>query len=32
MGVYAAFPKIKEVMIDPYYKEVSAETGSGNGE
>ena len=32
MGVYAAFPKIKEVMIDPYYKEVSAEAGSGSGE
>lgn len=25
MCVYAAFPKIKEVMIDPYYKEVEAE-------
>ena len=22
MSVYAAFPKIKQVMIDPYYKEV----------
>ena len=20
MGVYAAYPKIKEIMIDPYYK------------
>ena len=24
MSVYAAFPKIKQVMIDPYYKEVEA--------
>ena len=24
MGVYAAFPKIKQIMIDPYYKEVEA--------
>ncbi len=22
MGVYAAYPKIKEIMIDPYYEEV----------
>ncbi len=22
MSIYAAFPKIKEIMIDPYYKEV----------
>ena len=22
MSVYAAFPKIKQIMIDPYYKEV----------
>lgn len=25
MSVYAAFPKIKQIMIDPYYKEVEAE-------
>ena len=25
MSVYAAFPKIKEIMIDPYYKEVARE-------
>lgn len=25
IGVYAAFPKIKQIMIDPYYKEVAAE-------
>lgn len=24
IGVYAAFPKIKEIMIDPYYTEVEA--------
>lgn len=24
IGVYAAFPKIKEIMIDPYYNEVEA--------
>ncbi len=24
MGVYAAFPKIKEIMIDPYYEKVNA--------
>ncbi|MBE6617910.1 MAG: DUF624 domain-containing protein [Ruminococcaceae bacterium] len=23
MGVYAAYPKIKEIMIDPYYEKVS---------
>ena len=23
MGVYAAYPKIKEIMIDPYYKKVA---------
>ena len=22
MGVYAAFPKIKQIMIDPYYNEI----------
>jgi len=25
MAVYAAFPKIKEIMIDPYYKEEESE-------
>lgn len=25
IGVYAAFPKIKEIMIDPYYAETKAE-------
>ena len=25
MSVYAAFPKIKQIMIDPYYKEVESE-------
>ena len=24
MGVYAAFPKIKEIMIDPYYEKINA--------
>ena len=24
MGVYAAYPKIKEIMIDPYYEEMPA--------
>lgn len=24
MGIYAAYPKIKEIMIDPYYEEMSA--------
>ena len=23
MGIYAAYPKIKEIMIDPYYEELS---------
>ena len=23
MAIYGAYPKIKEIMIDPYYKEVS---------
>lgn len=23
MGIYAAYPKIKEIMIDPYYEEMS---------
>lgn len=23
MGIYAAYPKIKEIMIDPYYKKVA---------
>ena len=22
MGVYAAYPKIKDIMIDPYYEEI----------
>ena len=26
MGIYAAYPKIKEIMIDPYY--VSDEVGA----
>lgn len=26
MSVYAAFPKIKQIMIDPYYKEVAAQS------
>ena len=26
IGVYAAYPKIKEIMIDPYYNENSEET------
>ena len=25
MGIYAAFPKIKEIMIDPYYAKTNAE-------
>ncbi len=25
MGIYAAFPKIKEIMIDPYYAKTEAE-------
>ncbi len=25
MGIYAAFPKIKEIMIDPYYAKLEAE-------
>ena len=25
MCIYGAYPKIKEIMIDPYYKEVAAE-------
>ena len=25
MAVYAAFPKIKEIMIDPYYKDEEPE-------
>lgn len=25
MGVYAAYPKIKQIMIDPYYEEVNNE-------
>jgi len=28
MGVYAAFPKIKQIMIDPYYKEMEKKTPS----
>ena len=32
MCVYAAFPKIKEIMIDPYYKEVEAEKGAQSQE
>ena len=26
IGVYAAYPKIKEIMIDPYYNENGEET------
>lgn len=26
MGVYAVYPKIKEIMIDPYYEKVEPET------
>jgi len=28
MGAYAAYPKIKEIMIDPYYKESAAQSES----
>ncbi len=28
IGVYAAFPKIKQVMIDPYYEEARKKAGS----
>ena len=27
---YASFPKIKQIMIDPYYKEVDAMNGGEN--
>ncbi|MBQ7780118.1 MAG: DUF624 domain-containing protein [Clostridia bacterium] len=34
MGIYAAYPKIKEVMIDPYYvsDDVGAKERSGDGD
>jgi len=28
IGVYAAYPKIKEIMIDPYYEQIEAENES----
>ncbi len=32
MGVYAAFPKIKEIMIDPYYEKVNAAESENEAE
>lgn len=29
MSVYAAFPKIKQIMIDPYYKEIAKTENDG---
>jgi hypothetical protein len=26
IGVYAAYPKIKEIMIDPYYEQIEADS------
>lgn len=31
MGIYAAYPKIKEIMIDPYYEEMSSSPSSEVG-
>ena len=30
MSIYAAFPKIKEIMIDPYYKEIATTEATAN--
>ena len=32
IGVYAAYPKIKEIMIDPYYEQVAADEAMAKDE
>ena len=32
MGVYAAYPKVKEIMIDPFYQKVKTKASDDSDE